>query len=144
MNGKGTIWIVIGPILLVGSAIVVAQSSTALPTKFAGHYQSHAGRGGKTNIIPVELADVTVDGDNVRGILSNYRSPASNCLADNTPFSGTYRDGTLSVKTQRLKSQVADGRPCGGVTIEVTLTGARGSGTIRAGSDAYSIDLEAK
>ena len=134
----------IGAALLIGNAPVVAQSSIPPPAKLEGAYTFKNARNGKNVVIPVGLSEITVDGENVRGILSAYRSPAGYCISDNTAFFGTYKDGVLRVKSQPLKSQFADGRPCGGATIVVTLEGRHASGTLMTGSDVSTLELDAK
>ena len=123
---------------------LLAQTSAPLPAKLAGQYDWHSPANKKLMVIPVELSEMTSDGENVKGVLSAYRSPAGNCVSDNTAFKGTYKDGALSIKSGPLKSQFADGRACGGITIEVKLDSGRASGTLKAGADVSSIDLEAK
>ena len=134
-------------ISLVGMVVVnplLAQTSAPLPAKLTGQYDWHSPANKKLMVIPVELSEMTSDGENVKGVLSNYRSPAGNCVSDNTPFKGTYKDGALSIKSGPLKSQFADGRACGGITIEVKLESGKASGTLKAGADVSSIYLAAK
>lgn len=76
--------------------------------------------------------------------MSDYRSPAGNCASENTPFKGTYKDGTLTIRSEKLKSQFADGRSCGSITIEIKLEGGKGHGTLTAGANTFSLDLEGK
>jgi hypothetical protein len=134
----------IGAALLIGNALVVAQTSAPLPTKLGGSYLYKYRNSWKSAVIPVELSEIAIDGENVRGILSSYRSPAGNCISDNTAFSGTYKDGVLRLKSQPFKSQFADGRPCGGATIEVKLEGGHATGTLMTGSEVSMLDLDAK
>jgi hypothetical protein len=134
-------------LLLVGMVAVtpvLAQTSAPLPGKLAGKYDWHSRDNRKIAAISVELSEITTDGENVKGVVSAYRSPLGNCVSDNTAFKGTYKDGALSVKSGPLKSQFADGKACGGMTIEVKLDGGRASGTVTVGSEVFPIDLEAK
>ena len=90
------------------------------------------------------LSDGTGGYENVKGVVSTYRSPAGNCVSENTAFKGTYKDGSLRIKSGPLKSQFADGRACGGIAIEAKVDGGRASGTLTVGSEVFPIDLEAK
>ena len=135
--------ILIGAALLIGNALVVAQTSAPPPTKLGGTYFYNYRMSSWSVVIPVELSEITADGENVRGVLSNYRSPAGNCISDNTAFSGAYKDGVLRIKSQPLKSQFADGRPCGGATIEIKLEGGHATGTLMTGSEVSMLDLDA-
>ena len=129
---------------VVAVSPLLAQTSAPLPGKLAGQYDWHSSNNRKISAIPVELSAITAEGENVKGVLSAYRSPAGNCVSENTAFNGTYKDGALSIKSGPLKSQFADGRPCGGIAIEVKLDGGRASGTLTVGSEVSPIDLEAK
>ena len=132
---------------LVGVAAVsplLAQTSASLPGKLAGQYDWHSRDNRRIVAIPVELSEITTDGEKVKGIVSAYRSPAGNCVSENTAFDGTYRDGALSIRSGPLKSQKADGSACGRITIDVKLDGGRASGTLKAGNEVSSIYLEAK
>jgi hypothetical protein len=144
MNPKGTINTLLSLVLFVGTASILAQTSVPLPGKLTGSYQDKARRAGKMAVIPVELTDISTDGEKVSGIVSNYRSPAGNCISDNTPFKGTYKDGLLNAKSEKLKSQFADNRPCGGIGIELKLSGGNWHGTLTAGGDAFILDLDGK
>ena len=128
--------------LLLGISIAMAQTSPPLPSTLAGQYLWRSASGHRMKSIPVELTSIVVDGENVQGVVSQYSSPAANCISENTPFKGTYKDGSLRIKSAPLKSQFSDGRPCGGVAMELKLDGRRASGTI--GGEAYPLDLEAK
>jgi hypothetical protein len=81
---------------------VLAQTPVPLRGKLAGDYKGKPRRRGTVAIVPVELVDIVADGERVRGGVSNYRRPAGNCISENTPFKGTYKDGTQSIKSQRL------------------------------------------
>ena len=94
-------------------------------------------------MIPLELSQITTDGENVNGVVS-YRSPAGNCVSDNTAFKGTYREGVLSIKSGKMNSNFADGRPCGGIAIDAKMDGRRASGTLKVGSAVFPVELEAK
>ena len=134
-------------LFLVGMVAVsplLAQTSAPLPGKLAGQYDWHSRDNRRIVAIAVELSEITTDGENVKGVVSAYRSPAGNCVSENTAFKGTYKDGALSIKSGSLKSQFADGRACGGIAIEVKLDGGRASGTLTVGSEVSSINLEAK
>ena len=134
-------------LFLVGMVAVTpvpAQKSAPLPGKLAGKYDWHSRDNRKIVAISVELSDVTTDGENVKGVVSTYRSPAGNCVSENTAFKGTYKDGSLRIKSGPLKSQFADGRACGGIAIEAKVDGGRASGTLTVGSEVFPIDLEAK
>ncbi len=76
--------------------------------------------------------------------MSDYRNPAGNCVSENTPFKGTYKDGTLTIRSEKLKSQFADGGSCGSITIDIRREGAKGRGTLTAGANTFSLDLEGK
>ena len=129
---------------MVAAGPLLAQPAAPLPGKLSGEYQWRSSAGKKNLAIPVELSQITADGENVKGVVSAYRSPGGNCVSENTAFNGTYKDGALKIKSSPLKSEFADGRPCGGVAIEVKLDGGEGSGTLKAGSDVSSIFLKAK
>jgi hypothetical protein len=85
-----------------------------------------------------------MDGAIVTGIVANYRSPNGNCVAEKTPFNGTYQDGRLSIKSMPLVSHRPDGNPCGPVVIDVKVSAGRASGTYKAGPLEGPIDFEAK
>jgi hypothetical protein len=134
-------------LFLVGMVAVsplLAQTAAPLPGKLAGKYDWHSRDNRRIVAIAVELSEITTDGENVKGVVSAYRSPVGNCVSENTAFKGTYKDGALSIKSGPLKSQFADGRACGGIAIEVKLDGGRASGTLTVGSEVSPIDLEAK
>ena len=134
-------------LFLVGMVAVsplLAQTAAPLPGKLAGKYDWHSRDNRRIVAIAVELSEITTDGENVKGVVSAYRSPVGNCVSENTAFNGTYKDGALSIKSGPLKSQFADGRPCGGIAIEVKLDGGRASGILKVGSEVSSIYLEAK
>ena len=128
---------------VVALSPLLAQTSIPLPGKLSGHYDWQSSSNRKSFTISVELSEITTDGENVKGVVSAYRSPAGNCVSENTAFNGTYKDGALNIKSDPLKSQWADGRACGGIAIEVKLDGGRASGTLKAG-EVSSIYLEAK
>src|SRR5580765_5808539 len=96
--------------LLLGISIAVAQTSSPLPSTLTGQYYWQSGQ--KRKPIAVELSNISADGESVKGVVSKYSSPAANCISDDTPFNGTYKDGTLRIKSAPLKSQFADGKPC--------------------------------
>lgn len=130
---------------VVAVSPLLAQTSAPPPKRLAGQYDWHSsGNTSKIRAMPVELSEITADGENVNGVVSDYRSPAGNCISENTFFQGTYKDGVLNVRSAPLKSQFADGRACGRITIEVKLDGGRGSGTLKVGTETFSIYLEAK
>ena len=129
---------------MVAISPLLAQPAAPLPGKLAGEYQWRSGSGKKNLAIAVELSQITTEGENVKGVVSAYRSPAGNCISENTAFNGTYKDGALSIKSSALKSEFADGRACGGIAIEVKLSGGEGSGTLKVGSDVSTIFLKAK
>ena len=129
---------------VVAVSPLLAQTPGSLPGKLAGQYDWHSRDNRRIVAIPVELSEIATDGENVKGVLSAYRSPAGNCVSENTAFNGTYKDGALSIHSGPLKSQWADGRACGRIAIEVKLDGGRASGTLKAGNEVSSIYLEAK
>jgi hypothetical protein len=129
---------------MVAISPLLAQPVAVLPGKLAGEYQWRSSGGKKNLAIPVELSQITADGENVKGVVSAYRSPSGNCISENTAFNGTYKDGALRIKSSPLKSEFADERECGGIAIEVKLEGGEGSGTLKAGSNVSSIFLKAK
>ena len=102
------------------------------------------GRNNKLNVVPVELTDIKLNGERVTGIVASYRSPNGYCVADKTPFTGTYHAGQLSIKSTALVSQRPDGNPCGSVFIDVKLNAGRASGTYKAGPLEGPIEFEAK
>ena len=129
---------------MVAVSPLLAQTSAPLPAKLAGQYLWENNRKeSRVEVIPVELSEITTIGDYVKGVVS-YRSPVGNCVSDNTAFKGTYKDGVLSIKSDKMKSNFADGRPCGGIAIEVKVDGRRASGTMKVGSAVFPIELESK
>ena len=129
---------------VVAVSPLLAQTAAPIPGKLAGQYDWHSSTNRKIVAISVELSEITTDGENVKGVVSAYRGPAGNCVSENTAFDGTYKNGALSIKSCQLKSQFADGRPCGRIAIEVKLDGGRASGILKVGSEVSSIYLEAK
>ena len=129
-------------VISMASSLAMAQTMAPLPTRLEGTYTFQGPR--RLYVIPLELSSIKAEGENVTGVVSSYRSPQGNCLSDNTPFKGTYKDGTLSIKSDRLKSQFADERPCGGLTLEVKVADGRASGTMKIGNDTSRVELEAK
>lgn len=129
----------------VMSTIANAQAPVPLPSKLVGHYFATSPSGKKPFVVPVELTEIKTDGDKVSGIVSNYRTPPGKCVADNTPFSGTYQDGLLSIKSKPMTSQKADGATCAGIVINVKLSGGHAIGTLGLGKDTgIAIELDAK
>lgn len=134
----------IGGVVLLGSAVALAQTTVAMPAKLVGSYTYRYAKSGKTAVIPVELSEMIAEGDTVRGRVTVYRSPAGNCISDNTPFSGVYKDAVLRIKSEPLKSQFADGRACGAIIIEAKVEGAHASGTLTAGSEVSPLEFDIK
>jgi len=129
----------------VMSTSATAQAPVPLPGKLVGEYLFTSPSGKKRSVVPVELTDIKAEGDKVSGIVSNYRSHDGNCVSDNTPFSGTYQDGLLSIKSKPMTSKKADGAPCAGIVINVKLSGGHATGTFGAGKDnGTAIDFDAK
>ena len=130
--------------LLASSSFLLAQTSVVPPSKLAGHYSFTKGK--KAEVFEVELTGINVDGDKVSGVLSKFRNPSGNCISENTPFKGTYKDGELNVKSDALKSQRADEEGCGrGVAIVAKLVGDRWNGTLTTGrGEPWALDLAAK
>ena len=135
-------------ISLIGMVAVcplLAQTPPTLPGSLLGQYSWQSNRSAsKTEVILVELSQITTDGENVNGIVSTYRSPAGNCVSDNTAFRGTYRDGVISIRSGNMKSNFVDGRPCGGIAIEAKMDGRGASGTMKVGSAVFPVELAAK
>ena len=130
--------------VLCTATVATAQNPDPLPGRFVGHYTVTTGGENKLNVVPVELADIKLEGEKVTGIVANYRSPNGNCVADKTPFNGTYQGGQLSIKSMPLVSQRPDGNPCGPVVFDVKVSAGRASGTYRGGPLQGAIEFEAK
>ena len=95
--------------------------------------------------MPVELSGIKVDGENVTGVVSEFRTVAGTCIADNTPFAGTYKDGALSIKSKPMVSQKADGEKCGGLVLNANFSEGRATGTFGLGKDnGTAIEFAAK
>jgi len=129
---------------LCTATAATAQNPDPLPGRLVGQYTLVAGRNNKINVVPLELADIKVEGEKVTGIVANYRSPAGNCISDKTPFNGTYQNGQLIIKSMPMVSQFADGRPCGGIAINVKVSAGRANGTFKVGAQEGPIAFEAK
>jgi len=129
---------------LCAATVASAQNPDPLPGRLVGNYTVVTGGKNKLNVVPVELTDIKTDGGKVTGIVANYRSPNGNCVAEKTPFNGTYQDGKLSIKSMQLVSQRPDGNPCGVVVIDVKVSAGRASGTYKAGPLEGPIEFEAK
>ena len=130
--------------LVYAATVAIAQSPDPLPGRLMGSFSVTTGGKNKLNVVPVELTDIKLNGEKVTGIVANYRSPNGYCVADKTPFTGTYQAGQLSIKSTALVSQRPDGNPCGGVVIDVKVSAGRASGTYKAGPLEGPIDFEAK
>jgi hypothetical protein len=124
--------------------VASAQNSEPLPGQLVGSFSVTRGANNRRAVVPVELTNIKLDGAKVTGIVSNYRSPNGYCVADKTPFNGTFQDGQLSIKSMPLMSQRPDGGPCGGITINVKVSAGRATGTYSAGALAGPIEFEAK
>ena len=119
------------------------QTSQPLPNRLVGAY--HTSKGHRANTIPVELSGINVDGENVTGVVSEFRTVAGTCVAENTPFAGTYKDGTLSIKSKPLASQKPDGERCGGMVLNANFSEGRATGTFGLGKDTgIAIEFAAK
>lgn len=77
--------------VIVSMLCPVALAQTAVPAKLVGAYRGNPDPKGYVSVNPVELANVSVDGEKARGIL-NTRSPAGNCISENSPVAGTFKD----------------------------------------------------
>lgn len=129
--------------LVCAATVAMAQNPDPLPGRLVGSFSVTTGNN-KLNVVPVELTDIKLDGEKVTGIVANYRSPNGFCVADKTPFTGTYQAGQLSIKSKALVSQRPDGNPCGSVLINVSLSAGRAKGTYKAGPLEGPIEFEAK
>jgi hypothetical protein len=130
--------------ILCTATVATAQNPDPLPARLTGSYTVMVGANNKMKQVPVELTDIKMDGGKVTGIVANYRSPNGNCVADKTPFDGTYKDGQLSIKSTTLVSQRPDGNPCGSVFFDVKVSAGRASGTYKAGPLGGPIEFDAK
>ncbi len=135
---------VIAVVLLCTATIASAQNPDPLPGRLVGQYTLAAGKYNKTNIMPVDLVDIKVNGEVVTGIVANYSSAMGNCISDKTPFNGTYKKGQLSIMSMPMVSRIADGRPCAGIVIKVKVSAGRASGTYKAGTQMGRIEFEVK
>ena len=135
---------VIAVAMLCTATVASARNPDPLPGRLVGQYTLAAGRYNKTNAMPVDLEDIKVNGEVVTGIVANYRSAAGNCISDKTPFNGTYKNGQLSVMSMPMVNQLADGRPCGGIVINVKVSAGRARGTYKVGGQNGPIEFEAK
>ena len=127
---------------LCAATVASAQNPDPLPGRLVGHYMMM--REKKILVIPVELMDIKMDGGKVTGIVANYQNPAGACVAEKTPFNGTYQDGKLSIKSMPMVSQRPDVKRCAPLVIDVKLSAGRASGTYKAGPLEGLIDFEAK
>jgi hypothetical protein len=124
-------------------AATETQAADPLPDRLVGTYHSAVGR--KGTVVPLELSSIKVDGENVTGVVSNYRTVDGMCLADNTPLTGTYKDGVLSIKSSPMVSQRPDGAKCGGMVLNAKVSGGHASGTFGLGKDSgILVELDAK
>jgi hypothetical protein len=121
------------------------RASRRCRESWVGEYFQQSGGGKKRWVVPVELSEIKAEGDKVSGVVSKYQTPNGGCVASNTPFSGTYQDGVLSIKSKPMTSQKADGSNCGGIEVHVKLTGGHAVGTFGQGSDkGIQIEFDAK
>jgi hypothetical protein len=129
---------------LCTATAATAQNPDPLPGRLVGSYSVAVGGNNKLKVVPVELTDIKADGGKVTGIVANYRSPNGNCVAEKTPFNGTYQDGQLSIKSMPLASNRPDGNPCGSVVISVKVSAGRAVGTYKGGPLEGPIEFDAK
>jgi hypothetical protein len=123
--------------------IAIAQTAPPLPGRLVGAYKTSTGHRG--NVVPVELTNIKTDGEKVTGVVSNYRTVSGSCVADNTPFTGTYRDGVLSIRSERMVTQKAEGTDCGRMVLNAKFSNGWFNGTFGLGKDSgIAIELEPK
>jgi len=128
---------------LIAIPSAVAQVSQALPDRLVGAY--HTSKGHRASTVPVELSGIKVDGETVTGVVSEYRTVTGTCIADNTPFVGTYKEGVLYIKSKPMVSQKADGEKCGGMVLNAKFSEGRATGTFGLGKDTgIAIEFAAK
>jgi hypothetical protein len=118
-------------VALFVAPLAAAQTAPSLPGKLSGAGMVSGSHRGTVN--PVELSQIKQDGDQVTGIISNYRTTNGNCEANNTPFTGTYVNGSLKIKSSRLESRKFDGSNCGPLSIDATYDNGSLSGTYGVG-----------
>ena len=136
--------IVIAVAMLCTATVASARNPDPLPGRLVGQYTLAADRYNKTNVMPIDLEDIKVNGEMVTGIVANYRSAAGNCVSNKTRFNGTYKNGQLSVLSMPMASRSADGRPCAGIVINVRVSAGRARGTYKVGDQNGPIEFEAK
>jgi len=136
--------IIIAVAMLCIAMVANAQNPEPLPGRLVGNYMVVTGGRNRINVAPVELADIKVDGEKVTGIVATYRNPSGYCVADKTPFTGTYQNGQLSIKSMPLVSRRPDAETCGGIVINVKVSAGRASGTYQTGQREGTIEFEAK
>ena len=140
-------WLPLFAVILCCNSLALAQPSSApLKANLVGQYTWNAPGGGmKSGSFDVELSQIKIDGESVSGILSKFRNPNGRCVADNTPLKGSYKDGTLSLETDPLKSQMGNQETCRSVKIQVKLEGGRGDGLLTLGNNTgWPLYLESK
>ncbi len=132
-------------VTIAATTVTSWAQTPALPTTLSGDWYWVNASGSKRTVLELELSGIGLDGESVRAILTKYRSPLGNCIADNTPFTGTFKDGELVGKSAPVKSQYADGKPCGGIKITAKAEGEKSwRGTLTTGGQAYPITFAAK
>jgi hypothetical protein len=131
-----------GVALLAGGFAALAAAAERLPDYLVGFYTARSEHLAK--VIPVEMTKIKVTGEKVTGVISRYSNSAGTCVADSTPFTGTYKDGILSIKSRAMMSRRA-GVTCGRMVLNAKVSGGRVIGTFGLGEDRGTpIDLGAK
>lgn len=131
-----------GVAVLAGASATLAIAAERLPDYLIGWYTARSEHLSK--VIPVEMNKIKVTGEKVTGVVSRYSNSAGTCVADSTPFTGTYKDGTLSIKSKPMMSRRA-GVNCGGMVMNAKVSGGRVVGTFGLGEDrGTAIELAPK
>jgi hypothetical protein len=129
---------------IVAVSPLQAQSPAPLPETLAGQYLwENTRKESRMEVISVKLSEITTEGESVKGVVSDYRSPAGYCVSDNTPFKGSYKDGALNISSAPMKN--TEGKTCPGIAIDVKVDGRRATGTLKLGSQGTQrVELEMK
>src|SRR5260221_14445581 len=111
---RSSMMIALGAAAVASAAATSARGADRLPENLTGQYTARSEHLSK--VIPVELSRIKLTGPKVTGFVTRYGNSNGTCVADSTPFTGTYKDGMLSIKSRAMLSRRA-GVKCGGMVL---------------------------
>jgi len=139
---RSSMLIALGAAAVASAAATTVRAAERLPENLIGQYASRSEHLSK--VIPVELSNIKVTGQKVTGVVSRYTNGNGTCAANSTPFTGTYKDGVLSIKSRTITSR-RNGVNCGRIVLNAKVSGGRVVGTFGLGADnGTPIELAAK